>query len=170
MSYSVSQRNITAGTNTIPFSAFSLVPRMTITVTEIPERYISSYSGLAIYLMLPGISERGRAVAYGGQYFRYIEPPSVTVAFWDWRLGHIEWPFNTPGAFDVWLDFRAFDGDQESREGSYFIPSRDITTGNTTIPFSELTVAPNSFIENLDPRNEARLGRSCARAHLPMMR
>ena len=155
--YSLSRRNITAGTNTIPFSAFSRVPQMSITVTGIPERYIGNGDWVEMGTML---AQPETEIWIAGAW---ASPRSSSIRMNLWDMN--DWPFNTPGTYDVHLSVWWSGG-----EAFYLAPSRRITTGNTTIPFSAFTVVPNSFTENMEHRNETRPSRSRARAHSPRMR
>jgi len=158
--YFASRRNITAGANTIPFSAFSRVPQISITVTGVPSRYIGDGNGnwidMSVSLAHPGTENwvaGGWASSTGS---------SVRMVLMD---ASIFWPFNRPGTYDVHLEFEWSGG-----WSHYLVQARNITTGNTTIPFSAFTVVPNSFTENMEHRNETRPSRSRARAHSPRMR
>jgi len=155
--YFVSRRNITAGANTIPLSAFSRVPQISITVTGIPSRYIGS-GCLGIYLMIPGAEN---VVADGHKC--NIESSSVTETLWAWHAAM--WVFNTPGTYDVHLRFEWFGG-----ESFYIVPSRNITAGNTTIPFGDFTpvergARANACTKTPESAERAMPGRSRARAH-----
>gem|GEM_PF-1239731 len=158
--YSVSRRNITAGANTIPFSAFALVPQMSITVTGIPSRYIGS-GCLDIYLMIPGTEN---VVAHDHRC--NIVSSSVTVTLW---ARHIDWVFNAPGTYDVRLEFEVDDGNQRTWV-SYLASSRNITVGNTTIPFGDFTPVErggraNAHTETPGATERAMPDRSRARAY-----
>jgi len=154
--YSVSRRNITAGANTIPFSAFSRVPQMTITVTGIPARYIGNgnWVGANVRLAPPGTESwlaSGWASSRGS---------SVTMS-----LMTSLWVFNTPGTYDVHLRFEWSGG-----ESFYIAPSRNITAGNTTIPFGDFTPLErsgriNNCAETLESPERAMRDRSRTRAH-----
>jgi len=151
--YSVSRRNITAGANTIPFSAFSRVPQMSITVTGIPSQYVDAGNWGDVALMLPG-TENG--VAWGEARVRGA---SLTM-----DLFTSIWVFNTPGTYDVILSL----SDGTWRE--YFAPSRTLTAGTNTIPFSAFTRVPSGLAETLEPSERAMPGRSRARALSPRAR
>ena len=154
--YLVSRRDITAGANTIPFSAFSRVPQMTITVTGIPARYIGNgnWVGANVRLAPPGTESwlaSGWASSRGS---------SVTMS-----LMTSLWVFNTPGTYDVHLRFEWSGG-----ESFYIAPSRNITAGNTTIPFGDFTPLErsgriNNCAETLESPERAMRDRSRTRAH-----
>ena len=141
--YSAPARNITAGTNTIPFSAFTTPPSMSITVTGIPDGYIGGSKN--IDLVFPNTNVR---VAFG---WNPITSASSTIDFF-WRFDN--WGFNTAGTYGVYLWFRDVDWNRTD----YFIPSRHLNAGSNTIPFSEFTpVVPDAsgsvrgFTENVIP-------------------
>ena len=153
--YSVSRRSITAGANTIPFSAFSRVPQMSITVTGIPSQYVDAGSWGWVELMLPGTEN----VVAGSE--ARVRGASLTMDLFAW---HIEWVFNTPGTYDIILSL----SDGTRRE--YFAPSRTLTAGTNTIPFSAFTLVPSGFAETLESSERAMPGRSRARALSPRAR
>jgi len=141
--YSLPSRNITAGINTISFSAFTAVPSMSITVTGIPNEYIGGEKD--IYLTFPNTNVW---VADGWTY--PLTGTSATIDFF-WRFD--EWAFNEPGTYRVYLEFWS-----EYGEGKYFIPSRRLNAGSNTIPFSAFApVTPavsgsiRGFTENTMP-------------------
>ena len=161
--YSVSRRNITAGTNTIPFSAFSRVPQMTITVTGLPERYIGNGNSVEVEV---GLTQPGAGNWIAGSW-GMSRGSSVRMNLWDRNTG---WVFNTPGTYDVYLSFWWLSG-----AAYYLAPSRNITAGNTNIPFSAFTPAErgnriNALTEPPEPSERATRGRSRARAHSPRTR
>jgi len=154
--YSVSRRNITAGANTIPFSDFSRVPQMTITVTGIPDRYIGNGNWVDADIRLaPPSTENWLAFGWASS-----RGSSVTMTLWS----NVEWMFNTPGTYDIHLRFRWSGG-----ESHYLVSSRNITAGNTTIPFGDFTPLErggraNARAEPLESPERAMPGRSRARA------
>ena len=158
--YSAPRRNITAGANTIPFSAFSIVPQMSITVTGIPERYIEDHTGswvdVDVVLARPGTEN---FVAYA---WTWGSGSSIRMNLWDW---HTEWVFNTPGTYDVYLMFWWSGG-----EAFYFAPSRNVGAGNTNIPFSAFTALDDNGRAtarsgNREPPERTTHGRARARAN-----
>ena len=160
--YLVSRRDITAGANTIPFSAFTRGPQMSITVTGIPGQYVDAGNWGWIELMLPG-TENG--IAWG---WARVRGASVTITLAD-SNGEVSWPFNRPGTYDVRLEFEVDDGNEWTWV-SYFAPSRNITAGNTTIPFGDFTTVERGARANaptgiLEPTERAMPGGSRARAH-----
>ena len=148
--YSAPSRNITAGTNTISFSAFVAVPPMSVTVTGIPSEYIEGEK--QINLTFPSTDVY---VAIG---WNLVTGTSATI---DFRRFFDEWMFNTAGTYDVHLRFWTEDG-----KGEYFIPSRHLNAGSNTIPFSAFTpVTPGAsssvrgFTEKTAPTERTMPGR-----------
>ena len=163
--YSAPARNIAAGTNAIPFSAFTTPPSISITVTGIPSEYIGREKD--IILAFPNTNVR---VADGRIY--PITGASATIDFFRRFDG---WGFNTAGTYGVYLRLWSENGTTE-----YFIPSRHLNVGSNTIPFSAFTrVAPDAsssvrgFTENAMPAgphvgqsvNRTMPGRFGARTH-----
>jgi len=131
--YYVSRKNITAGVNTIPFSFFVSPPRMVITVTGIPDRYIGDgdHKWVNVRLALPGTENW---VANG---WASSGDSSVAISLKDRGIG---WLFNTPGTYDVRLGFEIWDNEGWTwTEVVYSVFSRSIIARNTIIPFGEFT-------------------------------
>jgi len=105
--------NITAGANTIPWSAFAPVPpNMTITVTDIPEQYRNGFSGIELQC-----ATTGNWLDWSGTE---TTGASATFRFW----------FANPGTYNVWLWIQGSD-----RWGEAVASAMNITA-NTTIPWS----------------------------------
>ena len=160
--YAISSINLVAGTNTIPFSAFTVLPPggsggrppmvppppITIIVTEIPDRYIGNDSW-EMYLASPGIT----GTYFGWSGLEKIEGTSAAFAVFDLN----------PGTYDVilWIDF--YDAGWTSVR--YLAASRIITDdGTNTIPFSAFTIAPPGLSEPLEHSERALPDRSHTRA------
>ena len=118
--YTLSSRNLIAGTNTIPFSAFTRVEPITITVTGIPNRYDDGWGEIEV--IIPGIASN-----FVQWYYTQIDGPSAIFTV-----------FVSPGTYDIELWFEFNDGD-EWMEQLYTLSSRNLTAGNNTIPFSAFT-------------------------------
>jgi len=131
--YYVPRKNIRAGVNTIPFSFFISPPRMLITITGIPDRYIGDgdRKWASVRLAAPGTENW---VASGWALSREF---SLAISLKD---RGIDWLFNTPGTYDVRLGFEVWENEKWAwTEAVYSVPSRSISTGNTAIPFAEFT-------------------------------
>jgi hypothetical protein len=115
--YRITSRNITAGTNTISYSAFTLHSHreaINITVTGIPVEYNNHQWNIS----LSGHNRREG----------HVEGSSVTFAFSLWNVH--------PGIH--YLEITLDDGNWNNQR-SYRITSRNITSGNNTIPFNNFT-------------------------------
>jgi len=160
--YSAPSRNITAGTNTIPFSVFTIPPSMSITVTGIPSEYIGGRSN-RIDLVFPNTN-----VFIAGGGISITDDSATTDFFWRFDDG----AFNTAGTYGVYLLFDDFGWNT----AEYFIPSRHLNAGSNIIPFSAFTrVASDAsssvrgFTENAQSAgqsvNRTMPGRFGARTH-----
>jgi len=119
--YRIAEMNITTGANTIPFSTFTFIPPMTITVTGIPQQY----HGMDITLRDP---ETRAGIARGWAWI-YGSAGTFTLLDWDWNN-----QFATPGDFEVRLIY--------GEGGVYRIAEMNIIAGSNTIPFSAFTLIP----------------------------
>ena len=123
--YFLASRNITAGSNSIPLSAFTPLEQISITVTGIPDRYIGNVHG-SMDLMQPGTLSSFA----GTSRTIYNDLMTFTVSA-------------MPGVFDVHLRFR--DNDSWVLLRAYSASLRTITVGNNTIPFSAFRACLTSF-------------------------
>jgi len=121
--YRIALINITAGTNTIPWSAFSFVPPITVTVTGIPSRYQGDNIWGFVAFMVPGTTNEiaGDEAAITGASTTFTLTGIVT------------------GTYDVFLAFM----EESDILGIYNVSARNITTSNT-IPFNQFAVLPPS--------------------------
>jgi len=125
--YRIALINITAGTNTIPWSAFSFMPPINITITGIPNQYHGSWAEMG--LVIPGTMNY---VAWVGD--TYIPGSSMTFTL----VGA------SPGIYDViFVDAHFFEGMENF--GIYRAPSRNITAGTNSIPWSAFASVPPSI-------------------------
>ena len=161
--YFSSRRNITAGPNTIPFSAFSMVPQISITVTGISSQYIGNgnWVDANVRLASPG-TENWVAGGWASS-----TDSSVRMVLMD---ENVFWPFNKPGTYDVHLTFEWSGGN-----ASYIAPSRNVTAGNTVIPFGDFALVENgvgahAFTATPEPSERATRSRPRARALSPRTR
>ena len=126
--YRIAEMNIRAGAGEIPFSTFTLIPPITVTVTGIPPRYHGSYG-----LVILGIPGTGNVVAYGST----VEITGASVTFT--VRGAV------PGTYDVFLAFSRL------MELWWYLPlevyvesARNITASNN-ISFDPFIAAPPSI-------------------------
>gem|GEM_PF-572101 len=125
--YRIALINITSGTNTIPWSVFSFMPPINITVTGIPSQYHGSAAEMI--LMIPGTMNDA---AWVGD--TYIPGSSITFTLHG----------ASPGIYDVmFVDTLLFDG--ADNFGMYRAPSRSITAGTNSIPWSAFASVPPSI-------------------------
>ena len=115
--YQISSRNITAGDNSIPLSAFTPVESIAITITGIPPVHHQGEWGEVVLFQLGTGNEVARSSMWVGG-------SSVTVTMW----------YITPGAYDVRLRLR--DGNT-GHWMEYRVPSRNLVGGANSIPFSD---------------------------------
>jgi len=125
--YRIAEINITSGTNTIPWSTFTFMPPLTITVTGIPNQYHGSWAEMG--LVIPGTMND---VAWVGD--TYIPGSSMTFTLYG----------ASPGLYDViFVDAHFFEG--MDNFGMYRAPSRNITAGTNSIPWSAFASVPPSI-------------------------
>jgi len=121
--YRIAEINITSGANTIPWSAFTFMPPITVTVTGIPSRYQGDNIWGFVAFMVPGTTNEiaGDEAAITGASATFTLTGIVT------------------GTYDVFLAFM----DEPDILGIYNVSARNITTSNT-IPFNQFAVLPPS--------------------------
>jgi len=122
--YRIAEINITLGTNTIPWSAFTFMPTINVTITGIPNQYHGSWAEMG--LVIPGTMND---VSWVGD--TYIPGSSMTFTFYG----------ASPGIYDlIFVDALLFEG--MANFGMYRAPSRNITAGTNTIPWSAFAAVP----------------------------
>ena len=116
--YTAPARHITAATHAIPWTAFVLVPAITITVTDIPQDY---HGGEGLMTVVAGEDD----------YFLGI--PGTIGASTEFSVWYVQ-----PGIFDVvlWLE-------GETEEGTYLAENVNVTATGTTIPWASF-IQPDS--------------------------
>ena len=109
-----------------------------ITITGIPSRYHGEWADLELENRRTSDWDWAEAIISGS-----------STAFWFENI--------VPGVYDVIFHIC---GDHECVD--YFLPSRNITAG-IRIPFSQFTLAPWNFYENLERSEQRPPNRSCRR-------
>jgi len=131
--YTLSARNITAGNNTIPFTAFSRVAPVTITITGIPNDYWGEWGELEFEPRGIGTFSAWAEIEITGASATF----TATIV---------------PGTYEIWLHIC---GEYDCSD--YRVASRNITAGTNTIPFSAFTPVDwdefslNAFTETIKP-------------------
>jgi len=121
--YHIPFRMINAGSNTIQWSAFTPMPRSTISVTGIPALYHNNWGAIA--LANPGTMN---FVHEGEEIWITGSSASFTI-------------FALPGTYDILVAFGG-GGNCHCSMAVYIVPARVVTSTTTSIPFGQLSVLP----------------------------
>ena len=133
MGYFLSARNITAGANTIPFSEFTPLVPISITITGIPS-HVYNYGNGEILLLYPGTLN----TIGGGGIVQKVDSTTIWDSSVTFTMPAI--PSVYPGLSDVHLRIWDFDWNFEELLGAYSVASVNINAMETTIPFTTFDI------------------------------